>query len=582
MQNAFPVGGTPIIPPSYLTAYFVFFFVCLAAIYIYVYKKKKPILLWQKVKLLLALAFILKATAVVGIGGLAVYWLVPTPGIRRTIPKLNETSFSPTDRIEVVFDRPVNRGLLEKSISPETPGVWVFEDSIYTTHLYRKLVFYPTYSLHPDTTYTINIDNINNLVKISKPYDYHFEFKTQTSPKVVSVSPVSGQREVDPNSQIKITLDSPNGNVAEFEFLFTPSVDFEAKLDSSKTVYTLTPKSAFLEGTEYNLKILKSDVILNLEDTSVIQRNTSTQEYDGNFTIKLSENGILSNLTASLTPKTTTAKVSKITPENGWTAVSVKSPIKIIFDKETNHSLAESKFTLSPKVDGVFSWEGNTMVFTPKADLALASTYTVTFGTDTKVVFSTQNPATKLAVPAYLQKYTLSCEIASLRMALNFRGANVSEDDLIPKVGLDSTPHNGDTWGNPYNAFVGNIRGTQMKDGYGVYWGPIAKAARSYRQAQDFQGWNTNQVTKEITNGNPVIIWIYSHNGTRTSWKTPDGVNVYAVRDEHAVVVVGFVGPADNPTQIIVNDPLIGQVYWSRSTFDKKWAIFGNSGVVVY
>lgn len=59
-------------------------------------------------------------------------------------------------------------------------------------------------------------------------------------------------------------------------------------------------------------------------------------------------------------------------------------------------------------------------------------------------------------------------------MALNFKGVNVSEDDLIPKVGFDKTPHNGNIWGNPYTAFVGNISGRQMVDGYGVYWGRAA------------------------------------------------------------------------------------------------------------
>lgn len=46
--------------------------------------------------------------------------------------------------------------------------------------------------------------------------------------------------------------------------------------------------------------------------------------------------------------------------------------------------------------------------------------------------------------------------------------------------------------------------------------------------------------------------------------------------------MVGFVGSAKNPTQIIVNDPLVGQVYVSRAVFDKKWEIFGRSGVVIY
>lgn len=592
MQESFtPIGGTPIIPPSYLTVYFIFFLVFLSLLYFYFYKKRRPIVLWQKIKLLLLIAIILKVALVAGVGLVAAYWLIPTPGIRRTIPSKETNTFSPTQKIEIVFDRPVSRKILEKSITPDVPGQWVFENSIYTTHLYRNLVFYPKYSLRPDTTYTIKLAEIKNLLNISPSYKYEYSFRTQPSPKVLAVSPVSGQHEVGTTEKIKVTLDNPNDNVSEFSFEFIPKVEYKSELDSSKTAYILTPTKSLDPGIEYNLKIQKSDVILNLEDKTVIERSPSALVYDGTFKTKADPDK--GNIILETFSRKRLGIVS-ITPENNWTAVSVESPIKVIFDQSVNHFSAEQRFSISPKVEGKFSWDNNTLIFTPDKSLDFGASYTVTIASgieslaglpseaEIKSTFSTQSTTTKLAVPAYLQKYTLSCEIASLRMALNFKGANVTEDDLIPKVGTDTTPHNGNTWGNPYNAFVGNIRGTQMADGYGVYWGPIAKAARSYRNAQEFEGWNIQQLTEALSNNNPVVIWVYSHFGTKTSWNTPDGTQIYAVRDEHAVVAVGFVGPANNPTQMIINDPLVGQVYWSRSVFDKKWDIFGRSGVVVY
>ena len=584
-----PVAGTPVIPPSYLTFYFLIFFGFLVILYIYFYKRKQPLLFWGKVKLLVVLALVIKLTLISGVATLAAYWLVPSPRISRSTPKVNEQSFSPTDKIEIVFDRPLSRAALEKAIYPETPGVWMFENSIYTTHLYRKLVFYPTNSLRPDTEYSINLKGIQNLSKFSKPYDYQFNFKTQASPKIVSVQPVSGEREVDVNSGFKVTLDNPNDNVSDFEFQFSPKVDFQVALDATKMVYTITPNSSLKENVEYNLKIRKSNVILNLEDKTVIERDDSSIVYDGNFTTKSGQNIDAKNIILR-----EPIKVTSITPQNGWSAVSVNSKVKITFDHAVDKTSAEEKFSITPKVDGSFSWEGDTLVFSPAKPFENTTLYTVNIDSGVRAVsglssletykaeFSTQNFVTKLSVPAFLQKYTLSCEIAALRMALNFKGVNVSEDDIIPRVGFDTTPHSGDTWGDPNKAFVGNIKGTQMKDGYGVHWAPIAKAARTYRDAKDFQGWSIQQLTSEISKGNPVVIWVYSHFGTKTLWKTPDGNSVYAVRDEHAVTVVGFVGPADNPTQMIINDPLSGQVYWSRSAFDRKWDIFGRSGVVVY
>ena len=565
MQPTPPVGGTPLLPPSYLTAYFGFYFLFLCILYIYFYIRRRPLLIWPKIKLLLVLAAILKITLLAGIGLLAFYWLIPTPGVRRVIA---------TNRVEVVFDRPVRRGVLQKSITPETPGEWIFENSIYTTHLYRNLVFYPTYSLRPNTTYTIKLTNIRNLLDVSPPYEYNYSFTTPPSPKINSVTPVSGQKGVDVNEKIKVTLDSPNNNVSDFDFQFTPHFEYDIELNSSKTTYTITPKKPLSEGITYNLRILKSDTILNLNDKSVVERGPATFAYNGNFTTS----GAI-NSSSFFEP---TGKIL-VSPENGWTAVSVRSPITVTFNEVFDRKSSENNFLITPTTDGVFSWNGNTLTFTPKTPLSFSTTYTVTNSShDFKSVFTTQSATVKLDVPAYLQKYTLSCEASALRMALNYRGANVTEDDLLSKIGVDSTPHNGNIWGNPNNAFVGNVRGTQMVDGYGTYWDPIARAAKAYRNAEAFSNWSISDLTNALSDGNPVVIWVYSHFGTPTSWDTPDGAHIYAVRDEHAVVAVGFIGAASNPTQIIVNDPLNGQVYWSRASFNQKWDIFGRSGVVVY
>jgi len=666
-----PVAGTPLVPPSYLTVYFVLFLALLSALYVYFYHKKRPVLLWHKLRLLVALAIFIKLVVVLGTVLVVAYWLVPTPGIRRTIPEALISSFPPTDRVEIVFDRPVSRKEIRESISPEIPGRWVFENSIYTTHLYRNLVFYPTFSFRSGTTYIIKISGIRNFIKISPPTEYQFKFTTQASPKVQKVTPVNNQNKVATDSEINITLDSPNENISEFNFYLDPKTTFDTVLDSSKMVYTLKPKVPLKQGTSYSLKITKHDVILNLTDGTVSERSQAedynstfttieapginsfapnynnvpvdseividfTKEMDkksveNSFSIKPAAAGSITwptDQTLSYKPaklafeteySVTLAKgarsldggsleqdlvktfktigpviVSTFDPQNGLTAINIRSPVKVTFDQEVDHESAESKFSITPKINGHIVWSGNTMSFIPAEPLSFTTNYVAAIDEGIKSVhgtssrekfqtqFTTQNANIKLAVPAYLQKYTLSCEIAALRMALNFRGANVTEDDLIPKVGFDTTPHNGNIWGNPYNAFVGNIRGTQMKDGYGVYWGPIARAARDYRGAQEFQNWNISDLTAQISKGNPVVIWVYSHFGTPTSWNTPDGTNIYAVRDEHAVVAVGFTGTSDNPTQLIINDPLSGQVYWSRSVFDKKWNIFANSGVVIF
>ena len=71
------------------------------------------------------------------------------------------------------------------------------------------------------------------------------------------------------------------------------------------------------------------------------------------------------------------------------------------------------------------------------------------------------NPAIKLAVAYHRQEHGLSCEVASLLMALNYKGIEVTENELIRQLPVsDPGPRQKDnTWGDPNLGFVGNIDG---------------------------------------------------------------------------------------------------------------------------
>ena len=197
-----------------------------------------------------------------------------------------------------------------------------------------------------------------------------------------------------------------------------------------------------------------------------------------------------------------------------------------------------------------------------------------------------QNPEpeiTLLDIPLDWQDYPLSCEAASLKMALTYKGVYVSEDEVMEKIGYDLTPHKDNIWGNPYEAFVGNIKGQICQTGYGVYWQPVAKAANNWREAEAFSQSNLEDLLKEIQLGNPVIVW-----GTLPidsihdcSWYSPSGEYIKAYKETHVRLVVGFVGSLENPSKIIINDPLSGVLYWDPSFFLTNWKTYGYSGVVI-
>ena len=61
--------------------------------------------------------------------------------------------------------------------------------------------------------------------------------------------------------------------------------------------------------------------------------------------------------------------------------VSIDTKIRVTFSEAMNQTSVQNAFTISPIVSGSFSWNNNTMFFTPDSNLSYNTTYTVTIGT---------------------------------------------------------------------------------------------------------------------------------------------------------------------------------------------------------
>jgi len=309
-------------------------------------------------------------------------------------------------------------------------------------------------------------------------------------------------------------------------------------------------------------------------------------------------------------------KVINVYPTSGQQNVELNSTLIINFDKPVNRK--EILPSISPTAFGQWKFENpllkehlyKVLVFEPAIDFLPDTTYMIkiegikgfintsnnsfsfTFKTiaNSEQILAVRNEATSTQSEITLikttfnwQKYRLSCEAASLKMALSAKGINVSEDEIMAKVGFDPTPHENGIWGDPNLAFVGDINGKICSTGYGVHWGPVAKAANNWTEAEAFSGWNLEKLINEIKLGNPIITW-----GTlpvttphEYSWHTPQGKEIKTYRETHVRLAVGFVGDPENPAQIIMDDPLSGQIYWDTDYFLKNWQAFDFSGVVV-
>jgi uncharacterized protein YvpB len=279
--------------------------------------------------------------------------------------------------------------------------------------------------------------------------------------------------------------------------------------------------------------------------------------------------------------------------------VAINSTISITFDQPVDHNSAQAAFSLTPGVPGNFTWSGNSMIY-QAGGLTYQSTYVVSlskgiksvYGLDSTVGWSNQFTTTyeivKLNVPYFKQVYALSCEEAALRMALAYRGINVSENDIIVRENYNPRPRDTATnsWDDPYQMYVGNVNGVMGVSGWGVYSPPVAAAARGLgRNATAVTGITINQIAQAIHDGNPVVLWgINGPTAKVDSWNTGSGV-VQAPKNEHARTVYGVAGSASNPVGFYLHDPVYGDVYWSVAQMQWNMSFGGtqpSQAVIVY
>lgn len=194
------------------------------------------------------------------------------------------------------------------------------------------------------------------------------------------------------------------------------------------------------------------------------------------------------------------------------------------------------------------------------------------------------NRVVKLPVPYSHQEHSLSCEIACLKMALNYQGAHVGEPELIKLMPFDATTKENGVWGDPSQAFVGDIDGDSGTTGYGVYWEPIAKVGQHWRKTKIIENGSVQELTANLLAKRPIVIWGYSGTGVfkKNDWNTKSGKTVTAISGEHTRVVTGFVGDPQNPEAFFIHDPYFGEIIWSREELEKNWQSLGNHGVVVF
>lgn len=292
----------------------------------------------------------------------------------------------------------------------------------------------------------------------------------------------------------------------------------------------------------------------------------------------------------------TPGPVKVIAAQPSGNRVALGSPVKLTFDQPVEHESAQSAFVISPQVGGSFSWSGNTMTFTPNG-YGYQTTYSYgvapgikpvfgLIGTGYSSQFTTVYEVRKLGVPYFRQAHALSCEAASLRMALAYYGVSTNDDEILGRIGYNPQPRDlaTNTWQDPNVEFVGDVNGKLNVTGWGVYAGPVARVARSFgRSADVIYSPSSASVASAIHAGRPVVMWgVMGLTAVDDSWNTASSGVVHAAKNQHVRLVYGVEGSAENPIGFFLHDPIRGSVYLSTGALQASMNGGGRQVMVVY
>lgn len=493
----------------------------------------------------------------------------PLPDVEKIENNL-DNPLSPGAVISIKFNKPADKFTQIRAVfSPAIDFAETWNESKTVLILDPKMGFSQgtNYNLGIERSYIV-YDRENSVLRKSAPEEIlQKSFSIVKPAGVLEITPLGN--EVLPNAPIKIKfLKLMKRDEVEKNLKIEPAVNLKFAWSDDQNV-EIAADPAFSFGAKYELT-LPAEV--HADDGAILEK-----EIKHNFST-LGQVSVIS-----------------IDPENNSQGAAVSASISIGFNQEVEKASAEERIKFYPETTARYEWkDGKTVNIYPSNPLSFDSLYAVNLEAGIKSVagapdssqysfsFKTEPEIFKLNIPADYQDKNLSCEAAALKMALYSHGVEVSENDIMKIVGFDPTKRSDGIWGNPNGAFVGDINGKQNTTGYGVHWGPIARAAKKWRpDSESFTNWTLEKIISEVASGNPVEFWGVVEPARQDTWKTPAGEIIDAWKGEHTRTLIGFIGSKKNPRTLIINDPLSGILYWPKEKFSANWAKFNNSGVVV-
>ena len=260
-------------------------------------------------------------------------------------------------KVYISFTKEMNKTAVESalSITPALAG-----GVSYNWSDNKTLVITAVNNWQPDTSYQINISSQAVDSENQSLDNYSSKFKTVSSPLVTDIQPRNQQTDISLDSPITITFSKPmNKTLTQSSISVTPSSSLTYSWENSDKKLIITNSENWQED-----KYIKISISNNAKDTESIAL----------------ANPLSSNFKTLLLPNIIE---SRCKPAPNSVSVATNTVITVVFNKEVNKTSAKSAFKLrkdnsATDIAGTFTWNGNSMLFTPNSSLESGIKYNVT------------------------------------------------------------------------------------------------------------------------------------------------------------------------------------------------------------
>ncbi|MCK4717451.1 MAG: Ig-like domain-containing protein, partial [Thermoplasmata archaeon] len=294
----------------------------------------------------------------------------------------------PTDGVlTVVFNESMDESATEAAfnITPYASGSFAWYTMMVDVGGEMKpgfhMQFTPDSNLAWDTVYTVTINasvakdvagnlldvNGNGVAEGSQVDDHTWSFTTEVEPlppKVTGAAPTGGSEPI--GTGISFTF-SKEMNKASVEAGFSISPNVVGSFSWTGNTDVIFDSTSDLDYSSQYTIVLDANTVKDQDglfldgDGDDMAEGSPADDYEWGFTTE---------------PPPPPPKVTDATPVG--TSVIVGADIRVTFSNAMDQTSAETGFSITPLVAGVFSWSSNTLIFAPASALPYNTGYAIT------------------------------------------------------------------------------------------------------------------------------------------------------------------------------------------------------------